>query len=461
MEVIQAEKIEPNTTTPVSQLDGSWPFLGHLREFQQDPIAMLTRGYEKHGELFKFKLGFKDFVLFSGLEAHDFYFRAKETELNAKAVYRFTVPVFGDGVAYDTTPEIMSEQLGFLFPALREASMRRFADLMYDEIKQFTDELGDRGELNLPRAMNDLTVKIASRCLLGQEIRDRVDTDFADLYKDLQKGINTLGFFFPMLPTPAHYKRDKARKKVVALFSQIIAARRKNNSTAGDFLQTLMDAHYKSGDALSDDEITGILLTVLFAGQHTSAILGTWIGLELFRSPKFIERIRDEMKTVYGEETAVNFDALQNQSLIENVVREGERLHPPLILLIRKVMQTLEFKGKVIPAGTMAMISPALSHRLPQIFADPEQFNPDRFAPPHNELKQHHYTLIGFGGGKHACMGKNFAIMQLKAIWSVFLDHFDFTPLTEFPRPNYGSWVTGPVLPCTIQYKRRNKTIFK
>ena len=108
-----------------------------------------------------------------------------------------------------------------------------------------------------------------------------------------------------------------------------------------------------------------------------------------------------------------------------------------------------------MPAGSMAMVSPAVSHRLPNIFANPEHFYPDRFAPPACEDRQHRYALIGFGGGKHACMGKNFAYMQLKAIWTVLLDRFDFSLSGAFPRPNYGSWVTGPERPCRVRYRRR------
>ena len=151
----------------------------------------------------------------------------------------------------------------------------------------------------------------------------------------------------------------------------------------------------------------------------------------------------------------MSIDSLQRQPALENAVRECERLHPPLILLIRKVLEPLRYGDRVVPAGTMAMVSPAVSHRLPHIFTDPERFFPDRFAPPACEDRQHRYALIGFGGGKHACMGKNFAYMQLKAIWTVLLDRFDFTPSGAFPRPNYGSWVTGPEKPCRVRYRRR------
>ena len=447
--------LPPREGKTLPELAGSWPLLGHLPEFQRDPVAMLSRGWREHGELFRFRLGTRAFALFTGPRAHDFYFRTPEEQLNAKAVYRFTVPIFGRGVAYDTSPDIMAEQLGFLFPALREAAMRKFALIMFEEAQQFADSLGKDGEIDLPHAMNELTVKIASRCLIGQEVRDRVDTGFAETYHDLQKGINTLGFFLPRLPVASHRRRDRARRRVAELFGRIMEARRDAGASPDDFMQTLMNARYQNGRALTDDEITGILLTVLFAGQHTSAVLATWTGLELLRAPSYLARVRDEARDVYREAGSMSIDSLQRQPALENAVRECERLHPPLILLIRKVLEPLRYGDRVVPAGTMAMVSPAVSHRLPHIFADPERFFPDRFAPPACEDRQHRYALIGFGGGKHACMGKNFAYMQLKAIWTVLLDRFDFSLGGAFPRPNYGSWVTGPERPCRVRYRRR------
>ena len=449
-------QLPQRTEKTVPEMSGGWPLIGHLFDFQKDPISLLSRGWREQGELFQFRLGSREFVLFSGPEAHDCFFSAPEDQLNAKAVYQFTVPIFGRGVAYDVAPEIMDEQLGFLFPALRKAAMQKFARIMFEEAGLFADSLGESGEIDLPHAMNRLTVNIASRCLIGEEVRHQVDTGFADAYHDLQKGINTLGFFLPNLPTKAHRTRDLARQKVAELFSRIMAERRLSGSRPDDFMQTLMQARYKDGRALSDDEITGILLTVLFAGQHTSAVLATWTGLELLRAPSYLARLRDEMRDVYGETGALSLESLKEQVTLEHAVRECERLHPPLIMLIRKALKPVRYNDFMVPSGAMAMVSPAVSHRLPHLFADPERFFPDRFAPPACEDKQHRYALIGFGGGKHRCMGKNFAYMQLKAIWTVLLDRFDFELVTAFPAPNYGSWVTGPKLPCRISYRRRS-----
>ncbi|MCY4361853.1 MAG: cytochrome P450 [Gammaproteobacteria bacterium] len=445
----------PRAATAVPLIRGGWPLIGHLPGFLKDPVSMLNRGQCEQGELLRFRIGPRNFVLFTGPEAHDFFFRAPEDQLNAKAVYQFTVPVFGRGVAYDVSPAIMAEQLEFLYPALRESAMNRFARIMFDETDRFADSLGEEGEIDLPTAMNELTVNIASRCLIGEEVREQVDSGFADAYHNLQNGINTLGFFLPRLPVAAHRSRDRARQKVAGIFSRVMAERRRAGARPDDFMQTLMDARYKDGRALSDDEITGILLTVLFAGQHTSAVLATWTGLELARESSYLALIRDEMQDVYREEGTMGLASLKRQVALEHAVRENERLHPPLIMLIRKVLKDVEYRGYTIAAGTLALVSPAVSHRLPHLFYDPDRFYPQRFAAPASEDKQHHYALIGFGGGKHRCMGKNFAIMQLKAIWSVLLDRFDFHLDTAFPAPNYGSWVTGPQEPCRLRYRRR------
>ncbi len=447
----------PPSSKPIPELSGGWPLLGHLPEFYKDPMGMFDRCWSEHGELARFRLGTRDFVLFTGPEAHDAYFRAPEDQLDARAVYQFTVPIFGRGVAYDVAPELMAEQLGFLYPALRDASMRRYARIMYEEASQFADSLGDEGTIDLPVLMNQLTVNIASRCLLGEEVREQADSGFAQAYHELEEGINLIGFFLPRLPIPAHRRRDRARRRIAKILSQVIDDRRRLGTEAEDFMQALMQARYKDGRAMSDGEVTGILLTALFAGQHTSAVLGTWTGLEMFRDPACLERVRGEMREVYQEDGAMSLAGLKRQAALERCLRECERLHPPLILLIRKVLKPLQYAGHTVPEGTLAVVSPALSHRLPHLFANQHQFDPERFAPPRSEGKQHLYTLIGFGGGKHRCMGEKFALLQLKAIWTVLLDRFDFELASEFPTPNYGSWVTGPKPPCQVRYRRRQQ----
>jgi sterol 14-demethylase len=438
------------------RLGGGLPLLGHALTLGRDPLRLLMRGYQAHGEVFELPVAGKRFVMLVGPEAHDVFFRASEEQLCAKTVYRFTVPIFGRGVAYDAPREVMAEQLGFLYPALRDASMREHARLMREESLLFADALGEHGVLDLDVAFNELTTRIASRCLLGREIRARVDADFARWYHDLQGGINALGFLAPRLPTPAHRRRDRARLAVAALIAQVMAARRREARDEGDLLHTLMQARYADGRGLSDDEIAGILITALFAGQHTSGVLATWTGVELLSHPAQLERVRVEVDATYAPcGMRMDFDTLRGQLALERAVRECERLHPPLIILIRAVRSPLPVRGRCIPAGCLAAVSPLLAHRLPEVFADPERFDPDRFAPPREEDRTHRYTLIGFGGGMHRCMGMHFAYLQIKAMWTVLLARFDLELDGAAPVADYGRWVSGPKPPCRVRYRRR------
>ena len=82
-------------------------------------------------------------------------------------------------------------------------------------------------------------------------------------------------------------------------------------------------------------------------------------------------------------------------------------------------------------------------------------YNPNRFKAPTAEDKKAFASFIGFGGGRHGCMGETFAYMQIKTIWSVLLRNFDFELVGDVPEPDYEGMVVGPKGPCKVKYTRR------
>jgi sterol 14-demethylase len=109
-----------------------------------------------------------------------------------------------------------------------------------------------------------------------------------------------------------------------------------------DFLQMLIDSTYRDNTQLKDEEITGLLLAALFAGQHTSSISSTWMGLRIIDSgAKLIEELRDEQKRVLGQASAhggaLTVEALEDMQLLHASMKETLRLYSPLVLLMRKV----------------------------------------------------------------------------------------------------------------------------
>lgn len=436
------------------ELRGGLPFFGHAMEFHRDPAGLLQRGRDRFGEIFSFLLGGKQVTVLTGPQANEAFFLAPDDQLSAKEAYQFTVPIFGEGIAYDASPDVMSEQLGLLFPALRDQRLQAYARFMAEEADAYFDKWDDSGEVDLLVAMNELTTFIASRCLIGHEFRQNLSTEFAHLYHDLEGGLNLIAFFQPNMPLPSFKRRDRARVRMGELISRIIAARRASGTEGEDFLQTLMTARYSDGTALTDDAITGLLLTVIFAGQHTSAVLATWTGVLLLKHSQYLPPILKEQQDVFNGNSEMTLEALRKLSSLERAIKEAERMRPPLIMLMRKILRDFEYRDYHVPAGGLLMVSPAVSHRLPEVFRDPGSYDPDRFAPGREEDRKSSYTLIGFGGGRHRCIGLTFAQQQVKVIWSVLLQRFEMELVQSDHLPDYSTFVVGPRRPCLIRYRR-------
>jgi sterol 14-demethylase len=123
---------------------------------------------------------------------------------------------------------------------------------------------------------------------------------------------------------------------------------------------------------------------------------------------------------------------------------------------MREVMSDFRYKGWTVPAGRTVAVSPAVSNRMPECFPDPERFDPDRYGPPREEDQQL-FAWIPFGGGRHRCVGAAFAMMQLKAIFSVLLRRYEFEMAQppESYRNDHSKMVVQLAQPCRVRYARR------
>jgi len=196
------------------ELPGGLPWLGHVLAFRRDPVALVRGGRERLGEVFSLRLAGTRVTAFCGPDAQAAVFTAREDQLSARAAYRLMAPIFGKGVAYDATPEVMDEQMGFLFPALRDDRLRTYARVMQEEAEAYFDAWGDAGEADLMTAMNELTVFIASRCLIGEEFRQRLSAEFAHLYHDHEAGTNAIAILKAYMHIQAYRRRKQTRAHV-------------------------------------------------------------------------------------------------------------------------------------------------------------------------------------------------------------------------------------------------------
>lgn len=436
------------------RLEGGFPWIGHTIEFARDPVGLLHRAYDECGRVAQFRLAGKNVTVFTGPEAHESLFRHPDEVLNATEAYKMMTPVFGKGVVYDTTPARMYEQLHMLHPALRNKRMRTYTEIMAEETQKMIEGWGDEGELEACDFFGVLTSYTSSRCFLGQEFRNEMSEEFARVYADLEGGIVPIAYINAHLPIPAFRRRDKARKRLGEMVSTIIARRRAKHIVGEDFIQTLMESTYADGTALTDHEITGILIANMFAGHHTSSVTTAWSLIELLRNPDFYDTACAEVRGLFGDGEAYTFDAMREVVKTEWAIKEALRIHPPLFMLFRTAMEDCEVYGHLVKKGDWVCVSPIVAHREEAVFKDALRYDPDRFGPGREEDRRP-FAYVSFGGGRHKCLGNAFALLQMKVILSVMLNHYDFELVGDPITTDFERVVLGPKPPIHVRYRKR------
>lgn len=439
----------PEVSYAVPDEDG-W---GHLAEMRVDPIGLFERVRAECGDIGRFRLADKDVVLVSGRAAQEQFFRAPDSTLDQAAAYPFMTPIFGKGVVFDASPEERQQMLKN--QALRGDMMRGHAATIEAEINRMVAAWGDEGEIDLLDWFAELTIYTTSACLIGKPFREELDSSFARHYHELERGTDALAYVDPYLDIESFRRRDAARERLVELVQGIIDRRRARGTVPKeerDLLDVLISIE------MSADYITGIFISIMFAGHHTSSGTAAWALIELMRHPAVMTGVVAELDELYADGSEVSFQALRSIPLLEAALKETLRLHPPLIILMRVVQEELQLAGHRIPPGAVVAASPRVSNRIPEDFPDPDAFDPGRYVDPRQEDLQNRWTWIPFGAGKHRCVGNAFAMMQLKAIFSVLLRDYEFEPAQ--PPASYRDDVSKMVIqleqPCRVRYRRRS-----
>lgn len=432
---------------------------GHLEELRVDPIALMNRVRSECGDVGVFRLAEREVVLLTGAEANEVFFRAPEEILDQAEAYPFMTPVFGEGVVFDAPPERRREMLHN--QALRDKFMRGHAATIAAEVERMVAGWADSGEIDLLDWFAELTIYTSSACLIGKRFRDQLDKRFAELYHDLEQGTDAIAYVDPYAPIESFRRRDAARRGLVTLVEAIMG-RRASGPPSGDderdLLDVLMSITEDDGSPrFSPDTVTGMFISMMFAGHHTTSGTAAWTLIELLRHPDELEAVDVELAELYTAGAEVSYQALREMPHLESAIKEALRLHPPLILLLRVAKEDLDVDGFVIKAGQMVGTSPAVSNRIAEDFPDADTFLPARYLEPREEDRSNPWTWIPFGAGRHRCVGAAFAMMQLKAIFSVLLLEWEFELVqpSDTYRNDHSKMVVQLEQPCLVRYRRK------
>lgn len=483
------------------------PFVGSAIEYGTNPVPFFTKNKEKYGDVFTFTMLGREITAALGAKGNNFVLGGKSLDFNAEDAYtHFTTPVFGTDVIYDVPNSIFMQQKKFIKVALSTEKFRAYVGMIEEEVEDFiasdpafaaTQKKSDEwGSFDVVDVMQEITILTASRTLQGKEIRAALDKSFAGLYNDLDGGFTPINFLFPKLPLPSYRKRDAANRKMTEFYTEILRKKlAAGDPDETDVMVSLAEQRYKDGSSLKEHEIAHLMIALLMAGQHTSSATGSWVLLHIARSPDIAQALYDEQVKHFGSPDGqlrdMTYDELRELPVLDSVIRETLRLHPPIHSLMRKVREPVVVPPSlsaprskshqdsvyVVPKGNFVLASPSVSQLDPAVWVNPDAWEPRRWwvsggaaasakaaETGDGEVVDYGYGAVSkgtespyqpFGAGRHRCIGEQFAYLQLGTIIVTMIRNLELKLPHEVPEHNYHTMIIMPKHPRQIQYRRR------
>jgi cytochrome P450 len=391
----------------------------HLPEDYQLRLApLLAAAYEQHGPIFRAHYFGREIVFLVGPEANRFVLvnsRQKFSNYIGWSTVFEVVELFGHGLL-SMDGEEHARHRKMMNPAFTISYMSRYLPLMHRIIRERTASWIEAGEVDVYEEARKITFDVAAEALTGLKAGPEVD-HFRELFLAL---MNAGG---EATSEEDYYQRiGRIKDELNALLLTKIEECRRHPTH--DVFSMLVQAHDEQGQVMTTEQLLAHVNILLVAGHETSTSLGAWLLYLLYQYPAYTRRILEEQTAILGDKAGPDLEDIKRMRLLEYALSEAERLYPPVANGPRGVTEAFDFHGYHVPAGSFVFYSIVASHRIPTIFAHPDQFDPDRFAPPREEHKKHPYSLVGFGGGPRICIGINFAQVEIKVMASHILRHY-------------------------------------
>jgi cytochrome P450 len=394
-------------------------------------------------------------------------------------------PVTGYGL-FTSGGDLWRRQRRLMSPLFHPAAVTGYADMMNAVIARQLDRWHDGAVIDLSQEMTRVTMAVASKALFDADALDDADelgaavrTMFHFLSEQgastslvarsaLGGMLFTLGALPPWadalreraivhLSTPLRWPTPKSRRlhEAMALLDakvqQFIDDRRRAGLTRRDILTALIAARDEDGGMMTDRQLRDEVLTLFIAGHETTATGTTWALSALARYPEVYRRWKAEAAALGGRiPTAGDAPAL---GYTTGVFRESLRLYPPGFMLDRVATEDVEIGGYLLPKGTLVILAVYALHRRPDLWPDPERFDPDRFSPE-AEAARPKLAWLGFGAGPRVCIGAQFGTLEAQLLLTQIAQRFELEPLSLDPVPAAFESALRPAKPILLRVRR-------
>jgi cytochrome P450 len=418
--------------------DAGMPLFGHMIELFMNTPDFMLHLYRTHGPVFYAHSPVLPSVVALGPDAAQEIYTNRDKDYSQEGWKPAIGPFFKRGLMLLDFDEHMFHRriMQEAFTRGRLAGYVTKVDRVASEVvaNQWTR---DDSRFLLYPAMKELTLDIASVVFMGHEPGSdkKLVTEVNRAFTTTTRAGNAL--IRVSVPPLTWWRGLRARRLLEDYFIERVAeARRK--SDADDLLSVLCQSADEDGNRFSDKDIVNHMIFLMMAAHDTSTSAATTMVYQLAANPAWQDRCRDESDRL--GDGPLDIDALAKLESLDLVMNEAIRMVTPVQWAMRQTVRDTSLLGHYLPKGTNVVAYPGMTHRLPEIWTEPEVFDPARFTEPRNEHKRHRYGYTPFGGGAHKCIGMTFGQLEVKTILHRLLRSYRFElPYAGYrPRWDYG-----------------------
>ncbi|MCW3034551.1 MAG: cytochrome [Solirubrobacterales bacterium] len=409
--------------------------LPRTRRFAQEPLEMLLESYERFGPVFTLRLLHSNVVFMLGPAANHYILVSHASDFQwREGSFRDLIGLMGDGLL-TIDGDFHRRSRRIMLPAFHRDNIAASVDVIRTETERAIEQLEPGTSADLYDWTRHLAMRVAMRALFGLDPDSgRAQAiDAAGLFEE------ALAFYasdyllrvFRGKRSPWGRMQVAARKLDTLIYAEI-ADRRASGRRGSDILSLLLDAEDEDGSRLNDRQVRDEVMTLLFAGHDTTTSTISFMFYELARQPSIAERLRAEQRTLLTDGRASAAQLLGGElPELEMVVDETLRKYPPAWVGPRRAVRDLDFEGTPIPDRAFVNYCSWASHHLPEVFAEPDRFRPERFTPEARAaLPKGAY--VPFGGGSRTCIGMRFGQLEVRTIATSLLAARSFELPADF-----------------------------
>ncbi|XP_075395839.1 cytochrome P450 4A6-like isoform X2 [Tenrec ecaudatus] len=343
----------------------------------------------------------------------------------AMGSYRFLSPWIGEGLLLLNGPTWFQHRR-MLTPAFHYDILQPYVQLMADSVQVMLEKweklVTQDSHVELFEHLSLMTLDTIMKCAFSYHGNTQLNR------------LTLEGRLNHRTCEVAHKHTDqviKQRKAYLQEERELEKVRRKKNL---DFLDILLCAKMEDGSSLSDQDLRAEVDTFMFEGHDTTASGISWILYALATHPKHQQSCREEVQSLLGDGSSITWDHLSQMPYTTMCIKEALRLFPPVPNISRLLSKPITFPdGRSLPKGIIVSLNIHGLHHNPKVWSNPEVFDPFRFAPGSTH---HSHAFLPFSGGSRNCIGKQFAMNEMKVAVALTLLRFELSPdPTRVPNP--------------------------